>query len=101
MAKRRLSDDEKPNPCFMCEADYLQTEIADHPKVSSQDENVFNEIVENSMETNLEPISEYVKQIIQAAQRREQAYHEHIKKGQQYERLKEKGLQHKKFKSDK
>ena len=101
MAKRRLSDDEKPNPYFMCEADYLQTEIADCPKVTAQDEDVFNEIVENSKETNSEPISEYVKQIIQAAQRREQAYQERIEKGQQYERLKEKGLQHKKFKSDK
>ena len=42
-------------------ADYLQTEITDHPKLTAQDEKVFNEIAENSMETDSKPISEYFK----------------------------------------
>ena len=47
MTKRRLSDDEKPNPYFMCEADYLQTEMVDCPKITAQEENMFNQMVQD------------------------------------------------------
>ena len=58
MTKRRLSDDEKPNPYFMCEVDYLQTEMVDCPKITAQEEIMFNQMVQDEPK---DPISDYVK----------------------------------------
>ena len=95
MAKRRLSDDEKPNPYFMCKADYLQTEIVDCSKMTAQQENMFNQMVRDEPK---DPISDYVKQIIEQSERKYQEYQECIERGQQYEKLKFQGVHHKKFK---